>query len=88
MSATSFPRPWRLLVALAATAAVTVATVTVARFSLAPEAAPPARASNALSTGLARCRALGAAAQDDAACREAWRLSRERFLGIKGEGRP
>lgn len=40
-----------------------------------------------LSTELDRCRALGTAAQDDRLCREAWRTSREQFLGLSG-GRP
>lgn len=40
-----------------------------------------------LSAELDRCRALGAAAQDDRLCREAWRTSREQFLGLPG-GRP
>lgn len=53
--------------------------------------AKPARAATALtslSAELDRCRAIGPAAQDDRWCREAWRASRERFLGLGSEARP
>jgi conjugative transfer region protein TrbK len=55
----------------------------------APHAQPAsaAAASTSLSAELDRCRALGAAAQDDGACRDAWRESRERFLGVRSEAR-
>lgn len=46
---------------------------------------PAAASTTSLSTELDRCRALGAAAQDDRLCRAAWRTSRERFLGVSGE---
>lgn len=54
---------------------------------------PPARvrpapaSASSLSAELDRCRAIGPAAQDDRLCREAWRTSRERFLGVPG-GQP
>lgn len=48
---------------------------------------PAAPARTSLSAELDRCRMLGAAAQEDRPCREAWRASRERFLGVAG-GRP
>jgi len=40
-----------------------------------------AAAASPLSAELARCRALGIAAQDDQGCRQAWRASRRQFLG-------
>lgn len=48
---------------------------------------PAAPARTSLSAELDRCRMLGALAQDDPTCREAWQASRERFLGVAG-GRP
>ncbi len=39
---------------------------------------PPATMSD---PQLARCRALGEAAQDDPACRAAWAAARQRFFG-------
>jgi len=43
----------------------------------------PSRESGALDSELARCRALEAAAADDAACKTAWQANRERFLGLR-----
>ncbi len=40
------------------------------------------------SSELARCRDIGAAALDDAACRKAWAESRRRFLRAEKPGRP
>lgn len=37
------------------------------------------------SSELLRCRKIGAAALDDAACRKAWAESRRRFLGVNEE---
>lgn len=49
---------------------------------------PTVAPTTSLSAELDRCRALGAAAQDDRLCRTAWRTSRERFLGVGPEARP
>jgi conjugative transfer region protein TrbK len=46
-----------------------------------PSAASPEQNPNPLSAELTRCKALGDAAVDDAACKEAWTKSRERFFG-------
>ncbi|WP_332764521.1 putative entry exclusion protein TrbK-alt [Phenylobacterium sp.] len=48
---------------------------------------PAVASTTSLSAELDRCRALGAAAQGDRLCREAWRTSREQFLSVPG-GRP
>jgi conjugative transfer region protein TrbK len=88
MSALTHPRLWRVVVALTATAAVAVTTLVLARRSLQSEAPAPRGVSSDMSSGLDRCRGLGSAAQDDAACREVWRRARERFLRSSGEGRP
>ena len=48
-----------------------------------PQAALPsvaAAAADPLNVELRRCQELGAAAQQDVACREAWRKNRERFF--------
>jgi conjugative transfer region protein TrbK len=42
---------------------------------------------DALAAELARCRALGLAAADDAACQAAFARARERFLGTGDGGR-
>lgn len=71
-----------------AVAAVLAAALAIGRQVPPAEAAPPAAASTSLSAELDRCRAIGAAAQDDRLCRDAWRTSRERFLGVSPEARP
>ena len=73
--------------------AVAVATVLAAALAIGRHvppvgAAPPAATPTSLSAELDRCRAIGAAAQDDPLCRDAWRTSRERFLGVRSESRP
>jgi len=69
-----------------AVAAVLAAALAVGR--QAPDARPAATTpSTLLSAELDRCRAIGAAAQDDRLCRAAWRESRERFLGVRSEAR-
>jgi conjugative transfer region protein TrbK len=69
-----------------AAAAVLAAALAVGR--QAPNARPAAATpSTPLSAELDRCRAIGAAAQDDRLCRDAWRESRERFLGVQSEAR-
>lgn len=79
---------------LARLGAVAVATATALAAALAigrhvPHAggAPAATSPTSLSAELDRCRAIGAAAQDDRLCRDAWGTSRERFLGVTSEGR-
>lgn len=54
-----------------------------------PVAQPPAAEADAhpLAGELARCRALGLDAADNAACRAAWRTQRERFFGADEEPR-
>ncbi|MDB5430765.1 MAG: hypothetical protein JWP35_1881 [Caulobacter sp.] len=68
-------------------AAVLAAALAIGRHAPPAEGAPPAAASTSLSAELDRCRAIGAPAQDDPLCREAWRTSRERFLGVRSEAR-
>lgn len=78
-------RPARLAaIAILAVAAVAAAVVAGRLAPAGPQGAatsitPP------LSAELARCRTLGIAAQDDAACRDAWRASRRQFLGQSPE---
>jgi conjugative transfer region protein TrbK len=78
------PRPWRLAIALGATAVIALTTFGLARLSLEPEPPASPRTSGSISAELDRCRALGAAAASDTACGAVWRRSRERFL--EGEG--
>lgn len=74
--------------ALALAAGAVLAAALAVGGKASPPGVRPAMASRtSLSAELDRCRALGAAAQDDHLCREAWRTSRERFLGVPG-GRP
>ncbi|GEM_PF-1853336 len=46
-----------------------------------PSAASPQQNADPLAGEIARCKALGDAAVDDAGCKEAWAKSRERFFG-------
>lgn len=46
-----------------------------------PSAQSPQQSADPLAAELARCKALGDAAVDDAACKEAWAKGRERFFG-------
>ncbi|WP_430425153.1 putative entry exclusion protein TrbK-alt [Phenylobacterium sp.] len=77
-------RPARLAaIALLGMAAVAAAIAASRVSTVVPWAA--AVSASPLSAELARCRALGIAAQEDAACRRAWRASRRRFLGQPAE---
>lgn len=71
-----------------AVATVLAAALAVGRQAPHTTPAPVATAATSLSAELDRCRAIGPAAQDDRLCREAWRTSRERFLGVGSEARP
>jgi conjugative transfer region protein TrbK len=46
-----------------------------------PSATSTGENTDPLAAEIARCKALGDAAVDDAACKEAWAKSRERFFG-------
>lgn len=46
-----------------------------------PSATSTSENADPLATEIARCKALGDAAVDDAACKEAWAKSRDRFFG-------
>jgi conjugative transfer region protein TrbK len=67
-------------------ALIALAIVAVAlhrRYDEEPARAPlpaPSIASDALSRELARCQAIGMAAEDDAACKAAWAENRRRFF--------
>lgn len=72
---------FRTLAVLFLAGAVLAATIAIA--DRPPQAALPSvagAAADPLNVELRRCQELGAAAQDDAACREAWRKNRERFF--------
>lgn len=57
--------------------------VEVGRLGREPDPSATSTSENAdpLAAELARCKALGDAAVDDAACKEAWAKSRDRFFG-------
>ncbi len=69
-------------VALAGALLATAVALNNRRYSI-PSAAngDPSPNAGALDPELARCRALGAEAGQDAACKAAWTANRERFLG-------
>lgn len=46
--------------------------------------AEPSSAIDNLDADLARCKALGTAAANDAGCKAVWQANRERFLNAKG----
>jgi conjugative transfer region protein TrbK len=81
---------FRTLAVLFLAGAVLPATMAIA--DRPPQAALPSLAATAAdprNVELRRCQELGAAAQQDAACREAWRKNRERFFrhGLPREDR-
>ncbi|MBW8811833.1 MAG: putative entry exclusion protein TrbK-alt [Caulobacterales bacterium] len=88
MSPLDPPKLARLGAIALAISAVLAAALAIGRHGPPAGATPPVAAATSLSTELDRCRAIGAAAQDDRLCREAWRMSRERFLGVSPEARP
>jgi conjugative transfer region protein TrbK len=76
---------WGALAALLVLAAAVVASAVAVLGS--PSARRPAeRFDAALAADAARCNHLGEAADADPACREAWRRSRARFLGLPAAG--
>jgi conjugative transfer region protein TrbK len=78
----------RTIAVLLLAGSVLACAVELGRLGPAPE--PPAASSeqnaDPLSAELARCKALGDAAVDDAACKEAWAKSRDRFFGNQTPG--
>jgi conjugative transfer region protein TrbK len=87
VSALDLPKLARLAALALAAGAVLAAALAIGGRAPDPDAPAPPVSATSLSGDLDRCRALGAAAQDDRSCREAWKTSRERFLGAP-EGRP
>ena len=82
-SASSRIRAIARVAAYAAVAAVIGATVVTVRHNDmdAPASArAPATGSDPLASELARCRMIGMAAKDDAACEAAWAENRRRFF--------
>ena len=76
-------------VLVAAAIVATVAHFHDADRSRSPALSPAAPHADPLATALARCQALGAAAEGDAACRTAWAENRRRFFNDQptSEGR-
>ena len=79
-------RGWGTLGAVLVFVAVVIATA--ATLSQRPGVRPASFAETALINDVARCSHQGDAAENDPACREAWRQSRARFLGLPSGARP
>jgi conjugative transfer region protein TrbK len=78
-------RGWSTVGALLVLAAVIIATaITTAGQKSAGQA--PTAAQTALANDVDRCGHSGETAESDAACRDAWRRSREQFLGVRTSG--
>jgi conjugative transfer region protein TrbK len=79
-------RGWGTLGAVLVFVAVVLATA--ATLAQRPGARPASLAETALANDVARCSQQGGAAENDPACREAWRQSRAQFLGLPTGARP
>jgi len=79
-------RGWGTLGAVLVFVAVVIATA--ATLSQRPAQRPATLAEAALANDVARCSHQGGAAENDPACREAWRRSRDRFLDLPTGARP
>lgn len=77
------------MIAVFAIGAGLTAAITALRSEDSPEAAPSLRLRDpGGEPSLARCRDMGTAALEDAACRKAWAENRRRFLGKVKPDRP
>jgi conjugative transfer region protein TrbK len=79
-------RGWGTLGAVLVFVAVVLATA--ATLSQKPGLRPANFAETALANDVARCSHQGGEAENDPACREAWRQSRARFLGLSSGAKP
>jgi conjugative transfer region protein TrbK len=79
-------RGWSTLGAVLVFVAVVVATAATLSQRPAPRPATPAE--TALANDVARCSHQGGEAENDPTCREAWRQSRARFLGLTSGAKP
>jgi len=76
---------WSTLGAFLVLAAVVLAAV-LSTLGSRPSTPPAVRAQAALANDADRCSHLGEAAESDPSCRNAWRQSREQFLGVRAQG--
>jgi len=79
-------RGWSTLGAVLVFVAVVLATAATLSQRPAPRAVTLAE--TALANDVTRCSHQGDAAENDPACREAWRQSRARFLGLSSGAKP
>lgn len=76
---------WSTLGAFLVLAAVVLATL-ASTLGSRPSPALASPAQTALANDVDRCSHLGEVAESDPSCRAAWKQSRERFLGVHGQG--
>jgi conjugative transfer region protein TrbK len=78
-------RGWSTVGALLVLAAVVIATA-LSTVGQKPSSPAPTAAQRALANDVDRCSHAGEAAESDSSCRDAWRQSREQFLGVPRGG--